>query len=285
MAILSAIALAGCGRGSSGSIEHPGGDHLVLRIEMTGGFIGAETVFTGVPSFTLLGNGQLIEPGAVDAIYPGPALVPLVVRTLSESGLQAVLHEIAATGLFTQDRDFTGAAGTVADASTTIFTLHADGREVRISVYALGVFDAGTPSNGVTAGELAAHRSLTALSGRLASLDTWLGAGGWSDRPGRPYRAAALRLLVRNADAEAADPSGIANQLVAWPVAGDPATFGAPVGTAQGARCGVVTGADAATWLATLERANSLTRFVAAGHRYAVAPRPLLPDEPASCPP
>ena len=283
-AIVSAIALAGCGGGSSGTIEHPGGDALVFRIEASGGFVGVDSLFTGVPSFSLLGDGRLIEPGAVDAIYPGPALAPLLVRTLSESGLQAVLREIAATGLFTQDRDFNGAEGTVMDASTTNFTLHADGREVRISVYALGAFDAGTVPSGVTANELAAHRALTALSARLTSLDTWLGAGAWSDRQSRPYQASALRLLVRNADADGPDASGIANQLVAWPVARDPATFGTPVSTAQGARCGVVTGADATTWLAALESANSLTRFVAAGHRYAVTPRPLLPGEPTTCP-
>ena len=284
VALASAIALAGCGRGSTGAIEHPSGDALVFRVETSGGLIGTESVFTGVPTFTLLGDGRLIEPGAVDAIYPGPALVPLLVRTLSESGVQALLREIVATGLFTQDRAFNGARATVMDASTTTFTLHANGREVRISVYALGMLDAGPLPGGVSTDEIAAQRALAALAARVASLDTWLGAAAWSDRQSQPYRASALRLLVRNADADEPDASGIANQLVAWPVASDPATLGTPDSAAQGARCGVVTGAEAATWLAALERANSLTRFVAAGHRYAVTPRPLLPDEPTTCP-
>lgn len=283
LTLIAAIALAGCSRGSSDSIPHPGGDALVFRIEMTGGFAGVDSLFSGVPRFTLLGDGRLIEPGAVEAIYPGPALVPLTVRTLSEAGIQWVLREVAATGLFTRDRDFNGAEGSVMDASTTIFSLHADGRDVRIAVYALGALETGTATNGVSAEEIAAHRALTSLAGQLTSLDPRV-AGAWSDPQSRPYRASALRLLVRNADADAPDASGIANQLVAWPASGDPTTFGAPARTQQGARCGVVTGAAASIWLPALESANSLTRFVAAGHRYAVTPRPLLPDEPTTCP-
>lgn len=284
LAILAASALASCGGGSSGSIEHPGGDALVFRIEMSGGLMGVDSVFTGIPSLTLLGDGRLIEPGAVEAIYPGPALVPLTERTLSKSGLQAVLREIAATGLFTGNREFNGAQASVMDASTTIFTLHADGRDARIAVYALGAFDPSAAPNGVSADEIAAHGALAALSARLTTLDSWLGAAAWSHRQSEPYRASALRLLVRNADADAPDASGIANQLLAWPVGSDPTAFGAPARAPQGARCGVVTGPDAAAWLAALEHANSLTRFVAAGHRYAVTPRPLLPDEPTTCP-
>ena len=100
----------------------------------------------------------------------------------------------------------------------------------------------------------------------------------------RPFRAEALRLLVRNADAEAADPSGVARQVLPWPDAADAVTFGSAVSAPQGERCGVVTGADAMAWLTVLARANAVTRFVAAGHSYAVTVRPLLPDEPRSCP-
>jgi len=283
--LLIAVSLAACSGGGSSStpIAHPGGDALVFRIETTGGFIAPEARFTAVPEFTLLGDGRVIEPGAVDMIYPGPAILPLLERRLSETGIQAVLREVAATGLFTGDRDLNGAQARVMDAGTTVFTFHAGGREARVAVYGLGMVDEGAAS-GLSADELAAHRLLTALASRLAGLDGWLNAAAWSDPTSRPFRADALRLLVRNADADPPDQSGIARQMLPWPVATDPASFGSPVAGQPGARCGVVTGLDAAGWLAALDRANAITRFVAAGHAYAVTARPLLPDEPRSCP-
>jgi hypothetical protein len=283
LVLVVALSLVACGgNAGSTSISHPGGDALVFRMETSGGFVAREAVFSAVPGFSLLGDGRVIEGGVMDMIYPGPAVLPLTVRTLSEAGIQAVLREVAATGLFTGDREFKGAEGTVMDAGTTIFTLNAGGQQARISVYALGMVNAA--GNGVTAEEVAAHRALTALSGRLTDLDGWLNAPAWTDRAGRPYRADVLRLLVRNADADPPDPSGIANQRLPWPGATDPTTFGSAVAAPQGSRCGVVTGADAAIWLTALDRANALTRFVAAGHAYAVAVRPLLPDEPRNCP-
>jgi hypothetical protein len=38
-----------------------------------------------------MGDGTIIEPGAQDEIYPGQALPPLLVRTISEDGIQAIL--------------------------------------------------------------------------------------------------------------------------------------------------------------------------------------------------
>ncbi len=279
--------LAGCTRGGSapsGPIVHPSGDALVLRVETAGGLLPAGTIFAELPGFSLYGDGRVIVPGAIDMIYPGPALAPLIVRRLSESGIQAVLHEVLATGLFTQTQSFNGARATVADAGTTVFTLHADGRDVSVSVYGLGTVDPSNPPAGISSDELAAHRALTQLSQHLASLDSWLQAGAWADGTSRRYVPEALRLLVRGADADPPDQSGIANQLVPWPTASDPAAFGEPVAQPAGARCGVVAGADANAWFGVLQGASQLTRFTVGAHRYQVTPRPLLPDEPRVCP-
>jgi hypothetical protein len=45
----------------------------------------------------------------------------------------------------------------------------------------------------------------------------------------------------------------------------------------------VVEGPEVVTWYAALEAGDQLTRWTGGGHRYAVAPRPLLPDEVADC--
>jgi hypothetical protein len=285
-AVIAAM-LAGCARGGSapsGPIGHPSGDALILRVETAGGLLPAGTVFSALPSLSIYGDGRVIAPGAIDMIYPGPALAPLIVRRLSESGIQAVLHEVLTTGLFNQSQIFDGARAAVADAGTTVFTLRADGREVSVSVYGLGTLDLSNPPASVSGEELDAIRALTRLSGKLAMLDSWLPAGGWADSTSRQYVPDALRLLVRLADADPPDQSGIANQLVAWPGSGDPAAFGDPVAQPAVARCGVVEGAEASDWFGALQHANQLTRFASGLHRYQVTPRPLLPDEPRSCP-
>jgi hypothetical protein len=280
------LLVSGCssvgGSPSNDPISHPSGDGLVLRVETKGGLIPLQNVFTNVPSFTLLGDGRVFAPGAVDMIYPGPALLPLLERRLAETGIQAVLHAVASIGLFTASRDFNGAQNVVMDAPTTIFSLRADGREVRISVYGLGNIDMAHPPAGIGAAEVAAHRSLSSLAGKLTNLDPWIPAATWTDPGWTPFQPEALRLMVRNADADPPDQSGIANGLVAWPIATPASTFGQPSPQAA-SRCGVVTGSDAAAWLAALTRANQLTRFVSEGHRFQVVPRPLLPDEPHAC--
>jgi hypothetical protein len=277
-------ACAGGGSSPSGDIVHPGGDVLILRISTEGGFIAPGALFSQLPGLSVFGDGRVIVPGAVEELFPGPALPPLQVRRLSEVGIQAVLREVAATGLFTGSRRFDGARNVVADAGTTVFLLHADGRDVTVAVYGLGTLDPSNPPQRIGGGELAAHRALMRVSERLGALDGWLPAGAWLDAAWQPYTPDAFRLLVRNADTDPPDQSGIGNQLVPWPIGANPATFGQPSTRPAGSRCGVVTGADAATWLRVLRQANQLTRFTAAPHRYEVTPRPLLPDEPRSCP-
>jgi len=92
-----------------------------------------------------------------------------------------------------------------------------------------------------------------------------------------------MRLIVRNADADEPDGSGIPSSLVPWPAGSDPATFGEE--TDFGLRCGVVGGTDADEWYDLLGAANQLTRFTRDEYRYAVSIRFLLPDEPPECVP
>jgi hypothetical protein len=269
--------------GSTGPIGHPGGDALILRVEVSGGFIAPAFRLTSFPSFTLEGDGRVIVPGAHDLVFPGPALPAANVRRLTEAGMQAVLNEVARTGLFGASIEYRGAQNCVADAGDTIFTLHAGGRDVTVLVYGLGTLDPGSQCPGISAAEKAAYRTLQNLGGRLGNLEAWLPATAWADPSWRPYRPTALRLLVRDAKADQPDPSGIASQLLDWPDQTDPASFGDPLALGD-QRCGVVSGGPAQTWYAALSTANQLTRFVKDGHRYQVTVRFQLPDEPPTCP-
>lgn len=190
---------------------------------------------------------------------------------------------MARTALFETSIEFRGAQNCVMDAPDTVFTLHAAGHEVTVTVYGLGTVDPTNGCQGISSAELAAHRTLQHLSERLTSLEGWLPASAWAEASWRPYQPDALRLVVRNADADPPDGSGLGNGLVDWPDSSDPATFGHPGPFADG-RCGVVGGQTAQDWYAALSGANQLTRFVKGDHRYQVTVRFMLPDEPAECP-
>jgi hypothetical protein len=290
IAIAGLLVLGACARpGASSSptangIVHPAGDELVFRIESQGGFVPPQFLFANLPTFTLTGDGRVIMPGAMIDIFPGPLMPAVQVRRLTEDGVQLVLEAVAGSRQFGGNQEWRGAQNFVADASDTVFTLHAEDREVIVKIYGLGTVGPGIdPPPNFPEVEMAAHRALQGLVDRLTGIDQWLPAAAWADDAWQPYQPEAMRLLVRNADADPPDDTGIGNTEVEWPVAGDPAAFGEPTSLPD-MRCGVVSGDDAQAWLAVLSTGNQLTRFIGDGHKYEVTVRPLLPDEPETCP-
>jgi hypothetical protein len=282
LALSTLLAACSQGGGSTGPIAHPSGDDVILRVENSGGMI-QDFFLISFPSFTLMGDGRVIVPGAQIDIFPGPALPAVNVRKLAEDGIQAVLAEVARTGLFGESVEFRGAQNFVADAGDTVFTLHADGKDVTVTVFGLGTLDPAGEYPGISAAELAAHRTLQHLFEELSNLDAQMTASAWADASWHPYQPEALRLLVRNADADPPDDTGIGNVLLDWPGDSDPATFGDATFDG-GRRCGVVSGKEAEDWYRALTGANQLTRFVKDEHLYEVTVRFQLPDEPLECP-
>lgn len=287
-AVALSILLAACrgvpgGPGAStGPIAHPSGDALILGIDYSGGLVAPGFRLTAFPTFSLTGDGRVIVPGPQIDLFPGPARPAVNVRRLNEAGIQAVLGLVTRTALFDASVEYRGAHNFIADAADTVFTLHADGKDVQVVVYALGTFDSGGSHPGMSADELAAHRALSGLLERLGAMDDWMPAYDWAEATWHAYQPDALRLVVRNADADPPDESGIGNMLLDWPIASDPAVFGEPA--FDDLRCGVVSGEEAKDWYAALGSANELTRFVKGDHRYQVTARFLLPDEPSECP-
>ncbi|HET8570712.1 MAG TPA: hypothetical protein VFN14_02380 [Candidatus Limnocylindria bacterium] len=275
---LLALLLAAC-RGSGGPTPDPSApdaDTAVLRVDVRGGLVGPDFPFAQLPSFLLLGDGRVLQPGAIEAIFPGPLLAPLEQRRLSADGMRRILAEVAATGLFDTSREFRGAP--VADAPDTIFTLRTGDRVTVISINALGLVD----GPGLSAEEARAHQALGALSNRLMGLEQWLPASAWTHRGSQPYRPDAYRLLLRETDANEREPTGIGFNLAAWP--GRTGPDGGVASAAFGGRCLVVSGDEAQRWTAAIGKANQLTRWTTGGRRYLVMPRPLLPGEPRECP-
>jgi len=281
MALIAACNLVSPPAG--GTLPHPAGSEMVVRIAWTGGFVPYEYTFTALPRFTLLGDGRVLVEGPQIAIYPGPALPNVQVRRLTEEGIQSVLFRLLETGLFDESHSFNAATQFIADANSTVFTVRANNREVVIDVYALGLLTdpAGLPG-GIPSEELEAHEVLTALESDLMNLDAWIPADDWADPAWQSYQPEALRLLVANIDDQPPNAEGLDSDPVAWPGTTGPDQFGTPT-SVYDFQCGVVSGEEAQAWLAALSQANTLTRWSHDGHLYSVAARPLLPDEPLDC--
>lgn len=272
--------------GGTGAIEHPGGNDPILVIEYTGGMLPVQSTITQLPNLVILGDGRVLMQGAQVELFPGPLMPPLLERTLTEEGIQLVLRAIAETQLFSGDLDLRGVMNTVADAPNTVFRLNAGGREMTVSVYGLGFIDAAHPPPNVPAAEINAHRVLTTLSERLATLDSWLPASAWEAEVWHGYEPAALRLYLRDTTGEPAEPGIPAEPARDWPIDGeDPATFGQEEPLfGDGTRCGAVEGDAAAAWLAEVGAANQLTRWTDGERQFSIVARPLLPHEDPACP-
>ncbi len=300
LSLLAACAAGGPGgaspdpgnSGEGGDAEHPtAGDEAIFVIEFAGGFVPVQFVATQTPAFALLGDGRVIVQGAQTLQFPGPALPPLMERTLTEEGIQAVLKAIGDTNLFASDLQLRGAANMVADASDTIFTLNGGGQEVTVSVYGLGTL---TPMpgqeapEGISQAELEAHSVLQQLQESMLALESWLPADAWEDEGWKPYEPEAFRLYIRDVTDQPVEGGDMPEQVREWPTEADPAAFGEEQAHfGDGTRCGVAEGEEAAAWFAELSAATQLTRWAPASDpdaRFSVAVRPLLPHEAAPCP-
>ncbi len=203
--------------GGSGDIEHPTGSEPILIVDNTGGFVPVQFMATRLPAFVLLGDGRVIVQGAQTLEFPGPALPALIERTLTEEGIQEVLRGVEGTNLFTADLELNGAQSMVADATNTVFILNAGGRDVTVSVYALGMVSPDMePPPGMTSGEIEAHRILTQLNDGLMTLDSWLPASAWETEGWQPYRAGgheALRPRRHRRAARGRRPAGAGSRV------------------------------------------------------------------------
>lgn len=277
------------GGGGDGAIEHPtGADEPILLVESTGGFVPLEFMVTQLPSFALYGDGTVVQQGMQTLEFPGPALPALVERRLSPEGIQAVLAAVQDTNAFGTSRELRGAMNVVADASDTVFTVNAGGREVIVSIYGLGTLMPDMePPPGMPAGEMEAHETLFALQDQLLMLDSWLPASAWATDGWQPYQAERFRLYVRDVTGEPVEGGEMPQQVMEWPVEGDPAAFGEEQPFfGNGTRCGAVEGDDGRAWLEALSAAKQNTLWSDDGdRRFSVMPRPLLPHEETACPP
>jgi hypothetical protein len=255
-------------------IPHPTGpDDLVLRVDLVGGFVPPNLLFSRVPSFSLYGDGRVIVEGAHTEIYPQPALLALLVQRVTPEGVQRLLELARDAGLLGPDASYTTMH--VSDMPTTVFTVNADGSRHVVQVYGLGVDTSGA---GMSDSERAARKALSAFLGKLGDLRATLGSD--QVRDAGEYTPTALRLLVT--DGRPATDPGLQEPEVAWPLDSPLASFGKPLepgATRSVSRCGVVRGDDLDRLLPAVREATEISPWTSAGATFGITFRPLLPDE------
>jgi len=287
LALTAVLLLVGCGYesptdtgptatappGTSPTGTPSGEGDLVLRVTTTGGLLPPEAVFAQLPTLSLYADGRLIMPGAVPAIFPGPAVLPLHEWQLSPAGVQKVRDEAAQAGLLEGGEDL--GSPPVADAGTTVFTVVSDGKEIVTSAYALEF----ETDQGLTPAQRERRAELIAFQRRLFELESRLGA---EVEATQPFVPAGVAILIQEAGTDSTDPSGIEPNVLDWPLAdlgtlGGPPTTAAPGGIAW--QQAVVTGADMEQLRPLLDQATSITRWRSGDGLYNLTFRPLLPDE------
>ena len=229
-----------------------------MRLAYEGGLVPQDYLFASVPQLLVSGDGRMFTQGLFPEVYPGPLLPNILVRTISEDGIQTLLRVVDAAGLLASPPDYAG--GTmVADAPDTVLTINADGGTFIHSAYALGIDDPESP----------VRRRLLDAVNSLGDKELTVGAAELGTN--EAFVAATYRLR-----ATAIDPSTLAGQepapsMVDWPA-------GTGVSLADAGDCARV---DAAAVGSLFVDATQNTYFGDAEMVYHLAVRGVLPGDPA----
>jgi hypothetical protein len=218
-------------------------------------------------------EGLVLSGAPVEAIYPGPLVNPVNERSITSVGWAKIVEAAREAGLLSGNVDFTG--GSLAPGAAVarlqivadgkLFDLKGDPQKTFNCIAAPCVPPAGSPEafglfwNKLTGLESVIPNELGRDVGHLPS--------GYA-------------VLVTKPTVE----PNLPQQPKAWPLAAGFAAFGKPLADGSG-RCGVVTGADAATLQPLFAVANSLTPWTdpVDGSLHGLAVRPLLPGDDDPC--
>ena len=256
------------------------GAGLLASVTQVGGLISPELTAERLTQIAVYRDGRVIQPGAVDAIFPGPLLPVLLQTNVSAAGVQAVLDLARQDGL--DDKDQAWLTGIGADMPDTIITVVVNGKAITGRFASLGASGPALTDPAEIAARAKATDFLSHLTG-YPSLVTQYQVG-----QSQPYVPAAVQIVARLGDPSAGvEPSMLARQPVAWPLAAPLTAFGQPMPPTSTplnvARCGTVTGDDLALLWPVLQQATQITGFSSGGATWRVTPTPLLPGRSDMC--
>jgi len=245
---------------------------LLLKVTTEGGFINPAANLNALPSVAVYSDGRILTPGAVDAMFPGPLVMPVAVHDVGPDGAAAILAAIKRVGL---DKPATGDGGIAADSGTNVFTVVVDGAATT-SRFARGGRP-GQPGGPVASGDEERAAALALLDRLLDPSESW---GVPAATPGT-YPPPGYRVFVAPGAPISGDPS-VTRPPIAWPLPTTLAGFGTPANPDRGIaglRQGVLLADDATRMAPLLEQATAITAFTSGGSLYTLSVRALYPDE------
>ena len=249
-------------------VQHPtGASQVVLRLTEQGGLMFPEIRAIDAPVFTLYGDGTVIMKPASELPPPvdgpaQPAPTPAF-RTalLDEAQVQALLADaVSILGSARASYELP----TVMDAPTTTFFIDIEGTPKTVEAYGLGLEPPDDP-------DAAARGALKAFADRLRALE---GQGETTE-----YRPAIYRAVLFESG------PGVAPNIRPWPWSNlEPTDFAAPPDPSGLALPSRALTAEEYQELGSPDVGGGLTGIYVRGPDdkiYALALRPLLPDEPS----
>ena len=271
LVLLAAAALAACGddEETTRTTDDPtpstgagGGDGVVITLDVHGGFVPVERAVGNTLDLVVLGDGTVISPAPMIAIFPGPALPPFQVGHVEPAEVDAL---VAAIEALDPEADYQPPGpAQVADAPDTTLTLRRPEGTVTITAYALGLLDDDAGPRAELQAVVEQLQGLVSPTGEEAYVPTALRVHDLADLAGDPPSAS-----TTTDPAQPGEPTG---RILDWPVAHD------------GRACAVVDDpADVVALLEVLAGATQLDWFATdAGIRRLVVV-PALPGDPG-CP-
>jgi hypothetical protein len=239
-------------------ITHPtGAEDVVLKLSYEGGFVPAGYAFVNTPALLVSGDGRVFTPGIIPAIFPGPLLPTVMVRSINEDGLQAMLGVAQRAGLLAAPPDYTGGEN-VADASNTVLTINAADGTVVHSAYALGT---GNPESG-------ARQHLLDATTALSDVETAAGAENLGID--QPFVPTTYRFQARVVGPDELTGQQPAPAIAAWPAE-------AVVSLASATTCALV---DAEAIGSLFLAAKQNTYFTENDLTYQLSVAGVLPGDP-----
>ncbi len=259
----------------TGRIVHPtGAAELVLRFDEGGGFVMPTFAMISLPYFSLYGDGTVIyRPASTPwpEQKPGEPMrfPPLQVATMTDDQVQALLRDaLGGAGLgVARDRYENNQ---VADAPTAVFTVNADGRQRRISVYALGlaVDDPANPDTAILG-------AMAAFAERLRNFDQEVAKGNGT--AAGLYAPSRFRASILEGGPGGAGPV----RPWPWPTFGPDGFTTIDDGTGFGFPSRVISGLEMS--LLGIDKpeggVSGISLRAPNGTVYGLGIRPLLPDE------
>ena len=143
----------------------------MLRVATEGGFTPVDYQLTNMPTFSLYGDGTIVTTGPMIEIYPPPALPSLQSQTVDSAGMDAIVAAAIDAGLDSAGDLTDMGSVAIADAPDTVFTLHADGVDTTVRVYALMALQERPPT--MSKEEWEARVALNGLVEDLMDLPSW----------------------------------------------------------------------------------------------------------------